>query len=669
MCLGFCVLFFRVLGILTQPSCVQTLSTYVKSFDSDELNRYIIEKLHRHGVDLCNNALTRLLSKRERRENEGKLTKSQKKLCRITAVDVWDVRVIELCDLVKDIDSKVTSFQKEVEKELQSVADNLYCRTQNDDGNDAIPANGVDGEGSGLQQLRKTKRTVERDSDDRHPHASRKRKSSSGRKASSLGLKQRRQHHFGRTRYFGGNPSRREDDANKSDRLPLSRRDDATAGIEDELSPPATALEEEVDSTTNFDYADIDFDGVADDIDDVTRIPRSSVNKQLSKRATPSASVGGTASDPQRQSRSISETMSGWLDKQQEGSEKEKNISRWRSRGNGRSNRQASTNGNAKLHRASAIFSQSAAQAQGQTGTQAANSPGTHRVLVSNGRLNHNQRQGGSKGSSKDDPATASSRPEIPHDLSADILFDSLPTNDSNKMVEQAEIDSESNGSIIDLCRDLGDRYPASLPSSRDVLANLMTAVREKSDDDLQKDEIVTIFQSLLYSFRIKCTTLLDIIQTNPEVASLQISCWCLVFQMLGKKSTKKIAQEDGLIFKIFANHTALAKHLLLQVVDVLYSQLLWEEYGQTPLLKSHVFDELRSLCVHIGSIIPLLPSVCGLLTTLGEPRWHLSLNHECKENAPETVLFVSAIDPEMHKRFIMSGDVPETARGMCFCS
>ncbi|KAL3791298.1 hypothetical protein ACHAW5_006330 [Stephanodiscus triporus] len=624
------------------------------SEESDELNRYIIEKLHRHGVDLCNIALTRLLSKRERRENEGKLTKSQKKLCRITAVDVWDVRVIEMCDLVKDIDSKVTSFQKEVEKELQSVADNIYCRTRNDDGNDTIPANGADGEGSGLQQLRKMKRTVERDSDDRHPHASRKRKSSSGRKASSLGLKQRKQHHFVRTRYFGGDPNRREDDANNY-RLPLSLRDDATTGIEDEQSPPATALEEEVDSTTNCD--------AADDIDDDTRIPRSSANKQLSKRATPSASVGGTASGPQRQSRSISETMSGWLDKQQEGSEKGKKNSRWRSRGHGRSNRQASTNGNAKLHRASTIFSRATAHAQGQTGTQAANSPGTHRVLVSNGRLNHNQRQGGSKGSSKNDPATASSRPEIPHDLSADILFDSLPTNDSNKTVEQSGVNSESNGSIIDLCRDLGDRYPSSVPSSRDVLANLMTAVRGKSDDDLQKDEVVTIFQSLLYIFRVKCTTLLDIIQTYPEVASFHISCWCLVFHMLGKKSTKKIAQEDGLIFKIFANHTALAKHLLLQVVDVLYSQLLWEEYGQTPLLKSHVFDELRSLCVHIGSIIPLLPSVCGLLTTFGEPRWHLSLNHECKENAPETVLFVSAIDPEMHKRFIMSGDVPETAQ------
>ena len=101
----------------------------------------------------------------------------------------------------------------------------------------------------------------------------------------------------------------------------------------------------------------------------------------------------------------------------------------------------------------------------------------------------------------KNDPATASTRPEIPHDLTADILFDSLPTNDSNNTVEQQEIDSENNGCIIDLCLDLRDRYPANLPSSQDVLANLTTAVLGKIDDGIQKDESVAIFQYLLYIF------------------------------------------------------------------------------------------------------------------------------------------------------------------------
>ena len=657
-----------MIGIVPQTLIARNISNYVNGFDSDELNRYIIQQLHRHGVDLCNKALTRLLSKRERRENEDNLTRSQKKLCRITAVDVWDVRVVELCDLVRDVDSKVTSFQKEVEKAFQSASDDHNCRTRNYDGGDAIPA---DHEACGIPQLKKKKWTAERDWDDHHPHASRKRKSSCGI-ANRRGLTLRRQHHSRRTSDPGGDTSRCDEDSNKRGRLPWSRRDEATADIEDEVSPPAIAHEEDADFTIHFDSADIDFLGDTDDSDDdhgkyssITGLSRSSANKQLSKRATPSASIGGSASGPQRQSRPISETMSGWLDKQQEGSEMgAKESPGWQPRGNGRSNRQASTNGN---HQASRKFSRIAAAAPRQTGTNAAK-PITQCALVGNGRLNQNQRHGGSTGSSKNDPTTAPTRVEIPHALSVDMLFDLIPTKDFNRTAEQQEIDLENDRSLIDLCRDLRDRYPVNLPSSIDVLANLTTAVLFKSGGDLRKDEVITIFQTLLHSFQKKCTTLLDIIQTDPDVASFQIRCWCLVFQMLGKKSTEKLAHEDGLLFKIFANHTTLAKLLLLQVIDVLYSQLLWEEYGQTPSLDSRVFDEVRSLCISIGSFVPLLPCVCGLLTKFGEPRWHPSLNHERKENEPETVLFVTAIDPEMHRRYMTSGDAPEPAQGMCSC-
>lgn len=101
------------------------------------MNQYVIDKLHRNGVDLCNKALTRLLSKKERRENEHKLSISQKKICRIAAIDMWDVRVVELCDLVREIDSKVTSFQKEILRELQ-LADEDYSNAGYEENDDIV---------------------------------------------------------------------------------------------------------------------------------------------------------------------------------------------------------------------------------------------------------------------------------------------------------------------------------------------------------------------------------------------------------------------------------------------------------------------------------------------------------------------------------------------------
>lgn len=82
--------------------------------------------------------------------------------------------------------------------------------------------------------------------------------------------------------------------------------------------------------------------------------------------------------------------------------------------------------------------------------------------------------------------------------------------------------------------------------------------------------------------------------------------------------------------------------------------------------MNSNVFAKLRSLCVCIGSVIPILPSVCDLFTRYRKkPQWHVSLINDQKENEPEKALFVSAIDPRVYKRFMTSGDNPKPVQGM----
>jgi hypothetical protein len=444
--------------------------------ESDHLNQYVIENLHRHGIDLCNIALTRLLSKKERRKNEGRLTVSQKKLCRRTAIDLLDLRFLELCDLVKDIDSKVTAFQKEVDTELQSKDDDITSRTRNscgyDDNSNAINAN--------VRDTKKRNNCMTVVVPDLHMHASRKRKSSyliANREDSSV-------------RRLDSFECRRQ----------TSLSNEAISGIDDED-------EEDIDSTKSVAFTDIDFIGDTDDIDDDHVQSRSrnsghlhsSTSKETSMKTNPIRSLGETSNGPRRKSRSISDSISVWLDKQQDSVSMTDWLEEPKEQ---RNNRQISENGNANNGQRQSSMNQSynIDSTRGHMHTRPANSSSrTHRALTTNVGLNQSQKMGRGKSSSRsNETAAASSRPDIPHALCAEMLFDSMSYK-INRLVEEP---THTGSSVIDICRDLRGCYPASLSSSRDCLANLTAAILCTSVDDLQKHSVIAVFETLLYIFR-----------------------------------------------------------------------------------------------------------------------------------------------------------------------
>jgi len=216
---------------------------------------------------------------------------------------------------------------------------------------------------------------------------------------------------------------------------------------------------------------------------------------------------------------------------------------------------------------------------------------------------------------------------------------------------------SDNSTSLGVLCQMLKDGYPINLQSCRETLSSLTALLLSKSSDDLPKEEVVTVFRTLLTVFQRKCTTLLDVLQTHPSAALFQLDCWSLVFRMLEQKLNRILGPEDGILYKIFGKHAILANHVLLQVMDALYSQLLWDEYGATQTFDAEAFDHFCSLCVRIGAVVPLLPTTCNLVTKMGCLKWHASLTNQQREAELVTIYHVAGIDPMMHRQFISSGD------------
>jgi hypothetical protein len=175
---------------------------------------------------------------------------------------------------------------------------------------------------------------------------------------------------------------------------------------------------------------------------------------------------------------------------------------------------------------------------------------------------------------------------------------------------------------------------------------------------ELHDDEVVVaIFHSLHTVFQKKCSTFLDLLCTDASDACFQISCWSLVFQMMREKLHLRLQEKDGVLYNVFGNATSLAGHIVIQMIDCFYSQLLWQEYGATSRFDGQVFKCLDQLRDNISLVVPLLPMATDLLRSkFGCQSWHRSKMADQKENDLAASYFVSSINPDDHVRFLSTG-------------
>ena len=673
-----------------------------------------MKELHRNGVDQCNKAIKRLLNKREKCSNEATLTELQRKQCRKNAVTLLDYMVDDLTESVKDIDRKVTVFQKEMAKEFRSavaeddddnqISPEMMMKDQIDESDVCHGANGIM-QTSSQQQHAKKERAAEREWDP-HQHAYRKRKNQFSRTNGSK-QKQQRSSQIAATsgKHFSKSVGQSDSMSKWGENQPLSV-DNAAKGAEANFEhagvnftgetndldnehhlpvlPPGVGGGSEskeaarTSSQTTLRGASVDFTGETDDTDDKpfrsilpagiggglgSRKRQSHSNELAFSRAAP-RSASSKSSAP-RHGRPMSESMTDWLKKQSE-----ENTDTYAKTRGLPTNKTVLLRGNSARRKSSGAKEVDAAnqrsfrQSSIRSNARARTNTRQQQLDVKNVK-NHDSGIRSSLISNNDATAPAQTqfrpltRPSIPNALSADFLFDSLSTGlDINNIEdEECEIHSENDKTLEELCQMLKEEFPARIQYCHKILALLATSILRRGDEEPRREHITILLRTLLFIFERKCTTFLDILQTELDVACFQIDCWCLVCRILEAKWNGLLRPEHGIIFKVFGNCSLTLNNILLQVIDALYSQLLWEEYGATPIFNARAFGKLSALCVRIGKVVPLLPAVCTLLKKLGPPRWHASLTNKHKENDLVKGYYVSAIDPLMHKRFLSSGE------------
>ena len=254
--------------------------------------------------------------------------------------------------------------------------------------------------------------------------------------------------------------------------------------------------------------------------------------------------------------------------------------------------------------------------------------------------------------------------PIIPSYLSAEVLFKSLSNarkvSAQESSVGRNSTPPSSNRDVNDICRSLTEQYPSNIETCNVLLADLSFLV----ESELQTDETIIAFNCIHNIFQKRCSTFLDLIRSDSNDACFQIRCWSLIFKMTYKKHHKKLQCKDGVIFNIFRDPIALANHIIIQMIDGLYSQLLWREWGATNQFSREIFESLSELRDHISLVVPLLKTVSDcLLNKFSAQYWHSTKMAEEKENDRSKLYFVSALNPNDHI-FIMKAGQFQSASG-----
>lgn len=258
--------------------------------------------------------------------------------------------------------------------------------------------------------------------------------------------------------------------------------------------------------------------------------------------------------------------------------------------------------------------------------------------------------------------------PPLPEFLSLESLFSSISLAQPSDVGTTPSTPSGDTINVTQVCQSLAVNYPSSLKLCQRSVHHLSTMISTRAD--IEYKEVVAILDTLLGVFRCRCSTLLDLFRSRPKDFCFQLDCWSLIYSMMKKKLHAKLTEQDDIIFKLFGRTTPLAHHIILQLIDLMYSQFLWEEWGETPRLDKRANASLCRLRNCIGGVIPdLALTVSELLRTkVGCQSWYRSKVNEQNKTDFSEMYFVSSINPETHVQFIASGTVADSLSGRELC-
>jgi len=623
---------------MLKNDCLDEIDELAKK--SNALHDYVVKELIRNGADKCNNIMRRLT--KTRRTKAARMSKTER-IRYNRQIEGLDLNVDTIGKRIEDVDTDVTNIQKEVDKLLEEAENNLedFFLESNDTNSLNVTGKQKRGHNSSEKEWNP------------HQHASRKRKTASKSHASSNNAsKSKRAKNTNQSGSRNNHVSSVQQRESASDANHHEDFNDDT--VDFDISSDVELESSEVDDVADTRYQSIDNDsiGETDDLDNGPAIQDTTRSWHTSSSTSRQNESSGVQRKPSGNRRTPSKKRS-----------KERITTYRHIRREDRTKRATSTTNSfgVQSRQSQALIGTSRGSDTNRLGSRESQS---REPSLSNRKNVAGHRQPSGRSSTI---GTPSQRERVVQNfLRPENLFNSLST------ASQQNNEELSGSRSTDQIQEIHNNNSSTLTSSSRPLNEVCTSLRESSSQGLDScretlsalsnsvpsgyEEVIIVFQTLHRLLKVKCSTLLDVLNCDPQIACFQVDCWCLVFRLMEQNFHKQLPKTD-VLWKVFGESTVFARQVLLQIIDVLFSQLMGDGYGDAPRLTDQLFGGMRSLCRQIGRVVPILPELPNLFRNLPGQLWYSSLIYDQKENSFEKAIHVSMLDPKIHhERFMIEG-------------
>lgn len=250
--------------------------------------------------------------------------------------------------------------------------------------------------------------------------------------------------------------------------------------------------------------------------------------------------------------------------------------------------------------------------------------------------------------------------------ITEDLIFEDLASFDTSQQREgngESSIHTE-NLSINSICDQLSVEFPKNEEMSCKMLRQLPLILQNPHALSGNSHYIsVFVFQTMLKLLHLNgASSLQDHVQTNSPTIGAFVELLLCLLNLLKQDLNVNLNEDDGTLFKLFApsRKETIIDFIMLQMIDVLYSQLLPEEWGMTLNISNDALHLLKKLRDKIGSMVHLSERVIVLLLKkLNCQQWQRStlLDQEGK-------WFVSSMTNEECSKFWID---EANIQGKCF--